>query len=187
MSHEHSDEVERRLDQRRADTADLLGELRSRASVGYVSRQAMGKALPAITALGPAAGRTAARNPIGSALVSAGLTWILFGPEPDLPKIAKKAAAGTGSVVGKTTSTLSHTAASAIDTVGDAAGKVAAGGREIAGKVQEAGTILATTTRQALKGPQQKGPHQQVDSGLIAAAAFAGGIALGLIVMRRSA
>lgn len=181
MDHDKSDELERQLSRRRTDTAELIGELRSRATVGYVARQAAGKALPALSALGPAAGRTAARNPVGSALVSAGLTWILFGPEPDLPRIARKAASGTGSVMSKTATTVSATASSALSNVSDAAGKVAEGGRTIAGMVQEAGTILSTTARQAVRGPQQ------VDSGLIAAAAFAGGIAVGLMVLRRDA
>lgn len=179
MDHEKPEELERQLSRRRNDTAELIGELRSRATVGYVARQAAGKALPALSALGPVAGRTAARNPVGSALLSAGLTWILFGPEPDLPGIARKAASGTGSVVSKTASAVSETASTAIGTVSDAASKVADGGRSIAGKVHEAGTILSTTARQAVKGPQH------VDSSLIAAAAFAGGIALGLMVLRR--
>ena len=181
MAHEKPEELERELSRRRTETAAMIGELRSRATVGYVARQAAGKALPALSALGPAAGRTEARNPVGSALVSAGLTWILFGPEPDLPGIARKAASGTGGLVSKTASTVSETASSAISTVGDAASKVADGGRTIVGKVQEAGTILSTTARQAARGPQQ------VDSGVIAAAAFAGGIAVGLMVLRRDA
>jgi hypothetical protein len=183
MDHDKFDELERQLTRRRADTAELIQELRSRATVGYVARQAAGKALPALSALGPAAGRTAARNPVGSALVSAGLTWILFGPEPDLPGIARKAARGTGSVVSRTASTVSETASNALGTVSDAASKVAEGGRTIAGKVHEAGAILSTTARQATRGPHP----QQVDSSLVAAAAFAGGIALGLMVLRRNA
>lgn len=181
MAHEKSEELERELSRRRTETAAMIGELRSRATVGYVARQAAGKALPALSALGPAAGRTAARNPVGSALVSAGLTWILFGPEPDLARIARKAVSRTGSVVSKTASNVSETASSAISSVGDAASKVAEGGRTIAGKVQEAGTILSTSARQAVRGPQQ------VDSSVIAAAAFAGGIAVGLMVLRRDA
>jgi hypothetical protein len=181
MPSEHPSEVERRLAHKRAEAADMIGELRSRATVGHLSRQAAGKALPTLAALGPAAGRTAARNPIGSALMSAGLTWMLVGPEPDLVGAARKVASGTGSILSKTASTVSHTASSAIDTLGSTASRVAHGGSEIAEKVGVAGSALKRTANGAMR-------HAPVSDGsLIAAAAFAGGIAIGLVVMRRGA
>ncbi len=172
-------EAEFSLSRRRAETAELIGELRSRATVGYLSRQAAGKALPALAGLGPAAGRTVARSPVGTALLTAGLGWMFFAPEPDLPGIARKAATRTRAAVSGTATTISETASTALEKAEDAAGWLANSGREIAGHVQDMGsTVSAAMRRTANAAPG-------VDRSIMLAAAFAGGIAMGLMLMRR--
>jgi hypothetical protein len=179
MPRDHPEEVERRLAQRRAATAEQVAELRSRATLGYVSGKAMRTAMPALTGLAPAAGRTASRNPISSALISAGLTWMLFGPEPDLRQVAGNAVSGAGNAVSKTGASVKQSAVGALDAIGDVAGRVADGGRSVAGKVREAGKLVGSSARRTLA------ESERIDSSLMAAVVFGGAIALGLLALQR--
>jgi hypothetical protein len=179
MPHDHPEEVERRLAQRRAATANQVAELRSRATLGYVSGNAVRTVMPALTGFAPAARRTAARKPISSALISAGLTLMLFGPEPDLRGVASKAVSGAGNAVSKTGARVKQSAVGALDVMSDVAGRVADGGRTIAGKVREAGKLTGSTARRTLA------ESERLESGLMAALAFGSAIALGLLALRR--
>lgn len=85
-----NDKIERNIAQQRAHMAAALTELRGRVNARHLTSVAMRSATPVLTGAAPMVARMAMRKPVGSAMFSAGLAYLLFGHERDLETTVRR-------------------------------------------------------------------------------------------------
>jgi hypothetical protein len=197
-----SEMIQHSVDQRRAHMAGALAELSSRMSVKYVAGVATRSATPALAGAAPLIARLAMRKPVGSALLSAGLGYLLFGNEPDLKNGARRVAHKVSeqgrslgevsadlldkvqSVAARTSAAASDASAGLLDKVQSVAAQTSAMAQ---GTVRDLGRTLRPTPKEFSTATTL--PLRNPRPAEMGALAFGAAFALGLVLLpsRKSA